>query len=137
MRQINIVEQLIADEGLRLKPYKCTSGKTTIGVGRNLDDKGISKDEAIALLTNDIKECMDELDKRIPWWINLTHNRRVVLINMCFNLGISGLMKFKNTLNHIRNHDYAKASVSMLDSKWAKQVKNRAVRLAIIMREGE
>lgn len=131
-----IEDDLIRDEGLRLKPYKCTAGKTTIGVGRNLDDVGITKEEALILLRNDIERCKKDLDKNIPWWKNLTDNRQNALINMTFNLGINGLLGFKNTLELIRTGQYDKAANNALQSKWAEQVKDRAKRIAEAIRKG-
>jgi lysozyme len=130
-------KQLIVDEGLRLKPYYCTADKLTIGYGRNLDDKGISKAEAEAMLDNDIAECEAELLKKIPdVYKHLTPNRKAVLLNMCFNLGIKGLLGFKNTLKLIQMGEYKQASEAMLKSKWAEQVKNRAKRLSELMKNG-
>lgn len=130
-------EQLLVDEGLRLKPYKDTVGKLTIGIGRNLDDVGITKDEAIILLRNDIARTTKDVIANIPWWSGLDEVRRDVIINMAFNLGIEGLLKFKRTLLSIQNGEYEQASKEMLESKWAKQVGNRAKRLAEMMRTGE
>lgn len=132
-----IIDQLIEDEGLRVMPYYCTAGKLTIGVGRNLEDRGISRPEALYLLNNDIANCNRELDESLPWWRGMNQVRQNVLINMCFNLGINKLLKFRNTLAAMERGDYAAASVGMLASKWAGQVGQRAVRLAKQMREGE
>ncbi|NMD11927.1 MAG: glycoside hydrolase family protein [Candidatus Cloacimonetes bacterium] len=130
--------QLVRHEGLRLKPYRCTAGKLTIGVGRNLEDKGISQQEAYELLENDIRECEVQLLTEIPdIYLSLDINRKVVLINMCFNLGIKGLMGFKNTLAFIAARDWERAANNMLASRWAKQVGRRAIELAEIMRKGE
>jgi lysozyme len=123
-------------EGLRLKPYKCTSRKLTIGYGRNLDDKGITEKEADTMLLNDIIECIQQLTRHFPWIDELSHNRQAVLIDMCFNLGIKGLMKFEKTLDAIRFFDYDKAADYMLQSEWAKQVGQRAITLSNMMREG-
>jgi len=131
-----IEQMLIRHEGLRLKPYHCTSGKLTIGVGRNLDDVGIDRVEAILLLNNDIHKCEEDLDENIGWWRNLNPERQNVLIDMCFNLGINGLLKFKNTLALIECGKYKEAANAMLQSKWAFQVGNRAIELSKIM-EGE
>lgn len=128
--------QLTKDEALKLKPYKDTVGKTTIGIGRNLDDKGISSEEALYLLSNDIKDVMNDLDKYVSWWRNLSENRQQVLANMCFNLGIQRLLGFKNTLEFMRTGQYDKAADGMLASLWAKQVGARANRLADKMRKG-
>lgn len=134
---VKVKKQLIRHEGLRFKPYRCTAGKLTIGVGRNLDDCGISKPEAMVLLENDILNCETELLEHLPVVYNgLNDTRKAVLINMCFNLGISGLLGFKNTLAFIGAGDFERAANGMLASKWAKQVGIRAIELSELMRKG-
>ena len=128
-----LINQLVLDEGYRLKAYRCTSGKVTIGVGRNLDDLGISDAEAMILLSNDIDRILFECEKAFNFWEVLDNDRKSVLLNMCFNLGITGLCKFKQTLESIRTGNYELASRQMLESKWARQVGNRAIRLSKIM----
>lgn len=127
-------KQLILDEGLRLKPYKCTAGKTSIGVGRNLDDRGISQDEAAFLLDNDIKAVEADLNRVLPWWKQMDDARQNVLANMCFNLGIARLVNFKNALEAMKRGDYEAAADHMKDSAWFKQVGARAERLVEVMR---
>ena len=129
-------DELIRDEGLKLKPYRCTAGKITIGVGRNLDDVGISAGEAMALLDHDIERVIIQLNYHFPWWSELSDARQRVLLNMAFNLGIEGLIKFRNTLALIQDGKYRDAAKAMLDSRWATQVGNRARRLAKMMEEG-
>ncbi|MDP3115465.1 MAG: glycoside hydrolase family protein [Candidatus Cloacimonadaceae bacterium] len=132
-----VKEQLLRHEGLKLKPYRCTAGKLTIGVGRNLDANGISQKEAIYLLENDILHCETELLEHIPLvYLRLNDIRKSVLLNMCFNLGITGLMGFKNTLAFIGAGDFERAANNMLVSKWAKQVGRRAIELSELMRKG-
>jgi lysozyme len=129
--------QLIKHEGLVLNPYKCTSGALTIGVGRNLDARGISKAEAMYMLDNDLKECINQLQTHLSdIYVTLNDTRRLVLVNMCFNLGIFGLLQFRKTLAFLRAKDYESASKEMLNSKWATQVGNRAKELAEMMRKG-
>lgn len=123
-------------EGLRLKPYKCTAGKLTIGYGRNLDDNGITGSEAEALLYNDIQNCYAECVK-FPFWNTLNEARQTVLLDMCYNLGISRLKGFKKMLAALGRGEYETASKEMLDSKWAFDVKKRATELAEIMKTGE
>nr|MDK2851225.1 lysozyme [Candidatus Cloacimonadota bacterium] len=102
-----IKAQLVRHEGLRLKPYRCTADKLTIGVGRNLDDCGISQTEAYMLLKNDIWKCEKQLLDEIPEKYNaLDEVRKSVLLNMCFNLGIGGLLGFKNTLAFVKAGDW-------------------------------
>jgi lysozyme len=133
-----IKAQLVRHEGLRLKPYRCTAGKLTIGIGRNLDDRGISQKEAYAMLERDIHDCEQCLLDEIPNVYNgLDEIRQSVLLNMCFNLGIKGLLGFKNTLAFIGAGDWERAANGMLASKWAKQVGKRAIELSEMMRKGK
>lgn len=132
-----IKKTLISDEGLRLKPYKCSSGKTTIGIGRNLEDKGISDREAEFLLDNDIEDIRVDLIREMPWIFDLDEVRQNVFVNMAFNLGITGLLGFKNFLKAAKNRNFEEAAEEMLNSKWASQVGKRAERLAMEMRGGQ
>lgn len=131
-----VAELIKKHEGLRLKPYKCSAGKLTIGYGRNLEDRGISPYEAETLLHNDIQDCYAQCIK-LPFWNRLNEARQAVLIDMCFNLGISRLKGFKKMLAAVDRGDYATAAKEMLDSAWAFQVKTRAVELAEIMKTGQ
>lgn len=132
-----MVRQLRLHEGERLKPYRCTAGKLTIGVGRNLEDRGISREESAMLLANDIANEERELVRALPWVAKLDEVRQRVLIDMSFNLGIVGLLGFKNTLATIQEGNYQRAAAMMLDSRWAEQVGARAERLARMMATGK
>lgn len=129
--------ELTRDEGKRLRLYRCTAGKASIGIGRNLDDVGISEDEAQLMLENDIDRTMAELDRRMPWWRQLDEDRQRVIVNMAFNLGVTGLLGFKNTLASVQAGKYEDAAKGMLASRWAEQVGARAVRLAKMMATGQ
>lgn len=129
-----ISELLKLHEGVRLKPYTDTVGKLTIGCGRNLDDVGISLAEAETMLANDIGRSIADLDHALPWWRTMNDPRQNVLVNMCFNLGITRLLGFKQTLTAMKAGDYHEASIGILNSKWARQVGQRAVMLADIMK---
>ena len=133
---MNIADLLIRHEGLRLKPYRDTVGKLTIGVGRNLDDVGITRDEARFLLENDIARADVELRRSFLWFPVRNRVRNAVLINMVFNLGISRFKRFKKLIAAIDSSDWDLAAKEMLDSKWAHQVGRRARELAKMMREG-
>ena len=134
MNYQSTINQLKRHEGLKLKPYKCTAGKLTIGYGRNLEDKGITEQEALFMLNNDVNYFYTNLKKILPWIARLDDARQNVLVNMAFNLGVAGLMSFKNTLRLIESGHYIAAASAMLDSKWAKQVGYRAEELAEQMR---
>lgn len=133
---MNLIDQLKRDEGIRFKPYRDSVGKLTIGVGRNLDDVGINELEAEWLLSHDIDRATTTLTEHIPWAKDLDEVRRAVLVNMTFNMGIAGLLQFKNTLADIQAGKYDDAADKMLESKWAEQVGPRAHRLAIQMKTG-
>lgn len=131
-----LTDMLVDHEGMRRKPYRCTAGKLTIGVGRNLDDRGISPDEAMYMLANDIRDSRRELSAAFPWFDKLDEVRQAVLIDMCVNLGLSRLQGFRNTLALIGVGKYEAAAQEMLNSKWAEQVGRRAQRLSRMMATG-
>jgi lysozyme len=130
-------DQLIDHEGLELKPYRCTAEKLTIGVGRNIEDRGITEDEARYLLKNDIKIVEDELLEKKPVVAGLDAVRQRVLVDMGFNLGIPTLLKFQNMWSAIEEEDFERAADEAMDSRWAKQVGRRAERLCQAMATGE
>jgi len=130
-------DQLIDHEGLELKPYQCTADKLTIGVGRNIEDRGITEDEARYLLKNDIKIVEDELLEKKPVVAGLDAVRQRVLVDMGFNLGIPTLLKFQNMWAAIEEEDWEEAANQAMDSRWAKQVGRRAERLCQAMSTGE
>lgn len=131
---------LVKHEGLMLKPYRCTAGKLTIGVGRNLDDNGITVLEAKMLLRSDLTKTRFGLEKVFPGFSGLSRPRRLALIDMCFNLGLPRFLQFKQLLAAVVAGDFGKAAEEMLESKWASQVGKeegeRAHTLATMMREG-
>lgn len=131
-----LLEQLQRHEGLRLKPYRDSVGKWTIGYGRNLDDRGISEDEAGFMLDNDIDQVVAELE-RMPLYLSLDSIRQVVLANMAFNMGVPTLLEFRRMLGALARGEWNRAADEMLDSKWARQVGDRAVELSELMRTGE
>ena len=134
----DLVEQLRRHEGVRSTVYKCTAGFETIGVGRNISESGLglSEDEIDYLLENDINRCRKEL-VIFPWFRELDSVRQDALTNLCFNLGISRLMRFEKALAAMEQRDYAKAAAEFLDSRWAEQVGNRAIEVTIMIRTGE
>jgi lysozyme len=137
MNTEKLAAQLDIDEGRRPRIYTDTVGKVTGGVGRNLTDRAFSDDEIDLMLKNDIAIVEADLDRALPWWRSMTEARQNVLANMAFNMGIGTLLGFKNTLSFMESGRYDAAALGMLNSKWAKQVGQRAIRLAAIMRTGE
>lgn len=136
---VKLRAELSRDEGRIPHAYQDSLGYWTIGVGHLIDKrKGGRLSERIIdlLLDEDIAEKVADLDRELPWWRELSDARQRVLIGMCFNLGIGGLLQFKNTLAAIKRGDWSAAQRGMLNSKWAKQVGARATRLATMMLKG-
>ena len=134
-----LIKQLRRDEGEVLHAYSDSLGYLTIGVGRLIDKRkggGITHEESAYLLNNDIERKHAELLKRAPWMANLDPARFGCLLNMAFQLGVDGLLGFKNTLAMVRAGDYAGAAAGMLQSLWATQTPERAKRLSVQMETG-
>ena len=129
-----LIDDLKRDEGFRHFPYECSAGKLTIGYGRNLDAKGISKEEAEILLINDITDAEMELYKVLPDAKLFSDNRYRVLVNMVFNLGLDGFLTFKKMLKAIKEKDFDRTADEMLNSKWHEQLPDRVDRLEKLMR---
>lgn len=136
----NLIRQLRDEECEVLNAYQDHLGYWTIGVGRLIDKRkggGITKEESEYLLSNDISKVNAQLDANIPWWRKLDEPRQAVLQGMAFQMGIAGLLGFKNTLRMIEAADYEAAGKGMLNSLWAKQTPGRANRMSKQMKTGE
>ena len=131
-----LTDMLIQHEGIRLDLYECPAGKKTIGVGRNLEDNGISLDEAVYLLESDIARVEREL-QTFSFWRELNDARTAALCDMLFNLVLPRFQKFKKMLTALHAQDYTEAANQMLKSKWAGQVGKRAETLAYMVATGE
>ena len=164
MLKHSLEDQLILHEGLKLETYRCPAGYWTIGVGRNLEAKslskgeqqyilgrdgltpqqvinllkqrGITKEEALMLLAHDIQDCEQDL-KRFGWFDRLDPVRRKVVLDMRFNLGPGGFRGFRKMIAALERDDYDTAADEMVDSAWYHQVGNRSKRLVAMMRTGE
>lgn len=123
-------EQLILHEGLKLTPYRCTSDKLTIGVGRNLDDRGISEETAMQMLDEDINIVHGELLKLFPSFSDMPEIVQESLVDLAFNMGTPTLLKFKATLAALKGQQMCIASRELLDSRYARQVGQRAQTIA-------
>ena len=132
----NLLDLVKRHEGLRLKPYLCTADKLSIGFGRNLDDMGISEDEATYLLQTDIDRCYSELSVFI-WFDELDQIRQEALISMLFNLGLPRFLTFKKMIARLKEKRYSEAANEMIRSRWALQVGERANELAYMVERGE
>ena len=134
---MSLIASVKTHEGLELKPYLDSSavGVLTIGYGRNLEDRGITKEEAEMLLLNDLAISTKE-GESFGFFKDLTDSRQDVIIEMIFNLGLTRFKKFKKTIKAIENKDFSSAADEMLNSKWAGQVGQRAITLSNKFRAG-
>ena len=129
-------EQFLFDEeGYSEKPYRCTNGKLTIGIGYNLD-AGMPMDEAILLLKYRIGKIRLELLRRLEWFPKIGEARQAALISMAYQMGTGGLFGFKRTLGRAAVGDWENASREILESKFARQTPERAKRVAYMIRYG-
>ena len=139
MNKDKLIEELIKDEGYKYEIYLDHLGYPTFGVGHLVLEKDeehgkpvgtpVSEERIKECLSHDIDVVCSELDMKDPWWRNLSDNKQRVMANMCFNLGHPRLSKFKKFLGAMQISDWETAAVEMMDSKWAGQVGNRAIRL--------
>jgi lysozyme len=164
MLKHSLEDQLILHEGLKLRAYRCPAGYWTIGVGRNLETKslskgeqqyilgcdgltpqqvinllkrrGITKEEALVLLAHDIQDCEQDL-RQFEWFDRLDPVRRKVVLDMRFNLGPGGFRGFKKMIACLEVGDYTGASEQMMDSRWYHQVGDRGKRLVKMMYTGK
>lgn len=132
----NLIEMLKRHEGFRSKPYRCSAGKLTIGFGRNIEDVGISKEEATTLLLNDIERATEDVKSIFPDFDRFTVNRQNALVNMVFNLGKSRFSLFKNTIRAIKRDDWTAAAEHAKQSRWHNQVGRRAIEIEDLLRDG-
>lgn len=148
-----VYHELCEEEGVRLKAYRDTKGKLTIGVGHNCEanptapiigrpitrvGQSITEAESVKLFEHDLSNVMHALDHHLDWWTTVApFARRYVMISLCFNLGINGLLEFTHTLGSIKSGKYADAATHLKDSLWCRQVGNRCPKLCRILSTGE
>ena len=138
MNLTKLEDQLIEHEGMRLDMYTDSVGIATIGIGRNLQHVGLRTEaEARYLLRSDILSIRAEIERSIPWIADLNDTRQRCMMDMAFNLGVAGLMKFSKTLRHAADGHFSAASQEMLRSRWAGQVGQRAITLSEMMASGK
>ena len=135
----NLTEMLRRHEGCETHAYSCTANRLTIGCGRNIDPAGglgLSEDEIIYLLENDINRVTEELTNEFAWFSGLNEPRRDAMINICFNMGLTRLRLFRLALGAMQNLDYSTAAAEFINSNWSQQTGNRAIEVALMIKTG-
>jgi len=137
MDRQRLFKQLRLHEGVEKFPYRCTAGYLTIGVGRNIEERGLLDDEIDFILDNDIEVVMSEVSVTFDWFFDLSEVRQRVVADMIFNMGLPRFKQFKKMIAALEEGDWSEAANQMMDSKWAQQVGMRAARLATMMETDE
>ena len=137
MDRQRLFAQLRLHEGVERKPYQCSAGYLTIGVGRNIEERGLSDDEIDYILNNDVNIATDELVRTFDWYADLDEVRQRVVVDMVFNLGMPRFKQFQKMIQALDEGNYKEASIQMMDSRWASQVGQRSERLRDMMETGE
>ena len=151
MKLYDMEQRFIFHEGLRLQPYYCSRKKLTIGIGRCVETNpftpeelkvvgdwkhGITRGAAVYLLYNDIKRIYFDLKKKIDFFSSLDDERQYALIDMAFNIGVDGLLRFRRMLKYMKSQQFNQAADECLNSKYATQVGKRALRIAETIKTG-
>lgn len=134
---MNVAELIKDHEGLMLRPYHCSAGRLTLGYGRNIEDRGISLNEAEYMLANDIRDCREALTRDYSWFPALDQVRQAALVDLSFNLGSARLAGFVKFLAAMGRADYERAADELVDSRWFGQVQRRGPRVVSMVRSGE
>jgi lysozyme len=135
-----LAQQLIQEEGNVPHAYPDGEGYLTIGIGHLIDPRkggSITQDTIMYIFNLDVQEKVNQLDQNLSWWRNENEVRQRVMIDLCFNLGITGLLGFHNTLKHWQAGEYEQAAQGLLDSKAAQQTGKRYQKLAQMLKTGE
>jgi len=130
---MSLIDNIKESEGFRSRPYRCTENHLTIGYGFAIKDLELDEDICDMILERKVAKLVERIEKNLPYLPSLPKEVQDVLIEMAYQMGVSGLLKFKKTLMYVETKDYKDASVEMLDSRWAKQTPNRAKKLSDIM----
>ena len=134
MDMVRLRETITRHEGSRLQMYQDSLGIWTIGVGHNIQEKGISPKVMELMLDEDLEEAISELKRSVSFFSKMPQQVQEALVNLSFNMGIPRLMQFKKTLALLREGDFESAADELLDSRYAEQVGQRALEIADMIR---
>jgi lysozyme len=137
MNNERLRETIIRHEGTRLDMYQDTLGIWTVGVGHNIQEKGISQAVMELMLEEDLAEAVSELQRSVSFFSKMPEQVQEALVNLAFNMGIPRLMQFKKTLAYLRDGNFEAAADELLDSRYAEQVGRRADEVADMIRTAE
>ncbi|QDP56855.1 MAG: putative endolysin [Prokaryotic dsDNA virus sp.] len=131
---MSLLENIKESEGFRSSVYDDSLGIPTIGYGFAIKDLHLTRDDCDKILERKVAELKIRVHNKFPFIITLPESIQDVVIECCYQLGVTGFSKFKKTLAYLEAHEFEKAALEMLDSKWAKQTPNRAKKLSDIVK---
>ena len=131
---MSLLDNIKESEGFRSSVYKDTLGIDTIGYGFAIKDLHLTREDCDRILERKVAELKIRVHNKFKFIITLPESVQDVIIECCYQLGVTGFSKFKKTLAYLEKHEFEKAAVEMLDSKWAKQTPNRAKKLSDIVK---
>ena len=131
---MSLIDNIKESEGFRSSVYKCTAGHDTIGYGFAIKDLHLTKDDCDIILERKIAELKIRVNNKFPFLADLPEAVQDVVIECCYQLGVSGFSNFKKTIEYLMQKDFENAGIEMLDSRWAKQTPNRAKKLSDIVK---
>ena len=130
MVSLELLSSIRKHEGFRAKSYKDTLGFDTIGYGFAIKDLVLDEDIANIILQRKLEALIRSIEFKFKWYADLPNAVKDVMIEMCYQLGVNGVSRFKKTIEHLKNEEWELAAEESLRSKWAKQTPNRAKALS-------
>ena len=130
----DLLKRIKEHEGFRSRVYKCTEGYDTIGYGFAIKDLELDEDIAEEILLRKLEKLIKRIRDKFDWLDTVPHEVQGVLVNMSYQMGVTGVSKFKKALHAMQMFQWKIAADELLDSRWAKQTPNRAKELSDIIR---
>ena len=127
---LELLNSIRKHEGFRSKVYKCSESFDTIGYGFAIKDLVLDEDICNIILQRKLESLIRSIEFEFKWYADLPNAVKDVMIEMCYQLGVNGVSKFKKTIEHLKNEEWELAAEESLRSKWAKQTPNRAKALS-------
>ncbi len=131
---MSLIDSIKQHEGYRSKVYKDSLGIPTIGYGFAIKDLELDQDICDLILERKVKDLKDRIKKKFSWYKYMPPTIKDIVVEMCYQLGLYGFSCFKKTISYLQNKEWEKASVEMLDSRWAVQTPRRARELSEIVK---
>ena len=127
---MKLIDSIKQHEGYVGIVYKDSLGIDTIGYGFAIKDLELDEDICEEILKRKLDQLESSIKLKFGWFPFMPDEIKDVVMEMCYQLGVTGFSKFVKTITYLKDKDFKNASIEMLDSKWAKQTPNRAKELS-------